>query len=133
MTFGERLFECMRKAGYNQKQLAEKIEITPVRLNYWIKDKRQPDIQWIKRLAAALDVSADYLIGNKVESAGNAMDALVEERNLSNADRNLIEGILSLTPEQREALTAFASSLVDAARREAREIDSENQSNSEKI
>lgn len=123
MTFGERLFECMRKAGYNQKQLAEKIEITPVRLNYWIKDKRQPDIPWIKKLAAALDVSADYLIGNNVENSNSAMDALVEERNLSTADRNLIEGILSLTPAQREALTAFASSLVEAARKEASEFD----------
>ena len=129
MTFGERLLECMRNAGYNQKQLAEKIEITPVRLNYWIKDKRQPDIPWIKKLAAVLNVSADYLIGNNIEPAVSAMDALVEERNLSSADRSLIEGILSLTPEQREALTAFASSLVDAARKEAKDIDRENSAN----
>ena len=129
MTFGERLFVCMQKAGYNQKQLAEKIEITPVRLNYWIKDKRQPDIPWIKKLATALNVSADYLIGNNIEPTTNAMDALVEERNLSSADRNLIEGILSLTPEQREALTAFASSLVDAAKKEARDFDRENGAN----
>lgn len=129
MTFGERLLECMRNAGYNQKQLAEKIEITPVRLNYWIKDKRQPDIPWIKKLAAVLNVSADYLIGNNIEPAVSAMDALVEERNLSSADRSLIEGILSLTPEQREALTAFASSLVDAARKEARDIDNDNSVN----
>ena len=129
MTFGERLFECMRKAGYNQKQLAEKIGITPVRLNYWIKEKRQPDIPWIKKLAAALDVSADYLVGNNIENSSSAMDALAEERNLSTADRNLIEGILSLTPEQREALTAFASSLVEAARKEARDFDRENGAN----
>lgn len=127
MTFGERLLDCMRKAGYNQKQLAEKLGITPVRLNYWIKDKRQPDIPWIKKLATALDVSSDYLIGNSTEAPSNAMDALVEERNLSAADRNLLEGILSLTPEQREALTAFASSLVDAARKESKEIDTADQ------
>lgn len=123
MTFGERLLDCMRKAGCNQKQLAEKLEITPVRLNYWIKDKRQPDIPCIKRLAAVLDVSSDYLIGNNSDTSHNAMDALVKERNLSSADRNLIEGILSLTPEQREALTAFASSLVEAAKQEAKHFD----------
>lgn len=68
MTFGERLYECMQQAGYSQKQLAEKINITPTRLNYWIKDKRQPDIPWIRVLADALNVSTDYLIGNTPES-----------------------------------------------------------------
>lgn len=126
MTFGQRLKESMNNAGYNQKQLAEKIGITPVRLNYWIKDKRQPDIPWIRKLAAALDVSADYLIGNSVESPRGAMDALVEERNLSVEDRNLIEGILSLTPEQREAFSAFAVKLVEAAMQEAKAFDAEN-------
>ena len=129
MTFGDRLSECMKKAGYNQKQLAEKIGITPVRLNYWIKNKRQPDIPWIKKLASVLDVSSDYLIGNTIESSADALDALVEERNLSDNDRNLIEGILSLTPEQREALTAFAATLVDAARKEAKEFDEANNKN----
>lgn len=68
MTFGERLNECMKQAGYTQKQLAEKLNITPVRLNYWIKDKRQPDIPWIKALSDALNVSTDYLIGNVPDS-----------------------------------------------------------------
>ena len=91
MTFGERLSECIKSAGYTQKQLAEQIGVTPVRLNYWIKDKRQPDIPWIKKIASALDVSADYLIGNIENSEGNAMDALVKERNLSELDRNMLE------------------------------------------
>lgn len=129
MTFGERLESCMKKAGYNQKQLAKQIDVTPVRLNYWIKDKRQPDIPNIKKLASALNVSADYLIGNIESSESSAMDALAEERNLSSTDRNLIEGILSLTPEQRQALTAFASTLVDAARKEAKEFDAHNLKN----
>ena len=125
MTFGERLAECMKKAGYNQKQLAEKIEITPVRLNYWIKDKRQPDIPLIRKLASALGVSADYLIGNEENSMSTAMDALVEERNLSLSDRNLIEGILNLPPERREALTSFIEGLVEAARKGAQAFDTE--------
>lgn len=70
MTFGERLYACMQQAGYSQKQLAEKIDVTPTRLNYWIKDKRQPDIPWIRALSAALNVSTDYLIGNTPEPSG---------------------------------------------------------------
>lgn len=64
MTFGERLSLCIERAGLKQKQLAEMIEVTPTRLNYWIKDKREPDIAYIKKLAEVLNVSTDYLIGN---------------------------------------------------------------------
>lgn len=69
MTFGERLDKSIKESNYTQKELAEKIGVTPVRLNYWVKDKRQPDVLFIKLLANALCVSADYLIGNDIPAA----------------------------------------------------------------
>lgn len=66
MTFGERLFTCIKNANITQKELAAQIGATPTQLNYWIKDKRQPDIPYIRSLAKVLNVSADYLIGNDV-------------------------------------------------------------------
>lgn len=69
MTFGERLRLCMVESGYKQKELAEIIGITPTRLNYWIKDKREPDIPWIRKLAKTLNVTTDYLIGNTADPA----------------------------------------------------------------
>lgn len=66
MTFGERLVESRKKAGYNQKQFAEALDITPTRLNYWEKDKRQPDVEMIEKISRTLGVSADFLIGNTV-------------------------------------------------------------------
>lgn len=65
MSFGERLVLAREKAHLNQKQLAEALNITPTRLNYWEKNKRQPDVFMIKALASTLNVSADYLIGNE--------------------------------------------------------------------
>jgi len=64
MTFGQRLIEAREAKKMNQKQLAEALGITPTRLNYWEKDKRQPDVSMIQALAETLDVSADFLIGN---------------------------------------------------------------------
>ncbi|WP_317400466.1 helix-turn-helix domain-containing protein [Anaerotruncus colihominis] len=66
MTFGERLVASRERKSISQKQLADMLGITPTRLNYWEKDKRQPDVSNIKRLASALGVSTDYLIGNEV-------------------------------------------------------------------
>lgn len=64
MTFGERIVFYRSKKNINQKQLAQILGITPTRLNYWEKDKRQPDVEMIKAISEALDVSPDILIGN---------------------------------------------------------------------
>ena len=62
-TFGERLVRAREKKNLTQKQLAEILEITPTRLNYWEKGKREPNIEMIGQLAKALDISTDSLIG----------------------------------------------------------------------
>lgn len=64
MTFGERIVFYRGKKNINQKQLAQILGITPTRLNYWEKDKRQPDVAMIKAISEALEVSPDVLIGN---------------------------------------------------------------------
>ena len=63
MTFGERLAYYIKDAGMSQKQVAEAIGVTPTRLNYWVKDKREPDVFYIKALANAIGVSGDELLG----------------------------------------------------------------------
>ena len=64
MTFGERLVAFRKKCGMTQKKLAEILKITATRLNYWEKDKREPNVEYIRSLATALGVTTDELIGN---------------------------------------------------------------------
>ena len=66
MEFGDRLVKAREKKGLNQKELAQMLGITPTRLNYWEKNKREPDVFMIKKLAFELNVSTDYLIGNNI-------------------------------------------------------------------
>jgi transcriptional regulator with XRE-family HTH domain len=56
-SFGKRLVSIRENKGVSQKGLAELLEISPTRLNYWEKDKRQPDIEMIRKIASVLDVS----------------------------------------------------------------------------
>lgn len=63
MTLGERIVEIRKDRGISQKELAEKLHISPTRLNYWEKDKRFPPIPMINAISAALQVDANYLIG----------------------------------------------------------------------
>ncbi len=63
MTLGERIVYYRKKAGFNQKGLAEALGISATRLNYWEKDKREPDISMINALCRALGVDGDTLLG----------------------------------------------------------------------
>lgn len=63
-TFGQRLVASREKRNLSQKELAEQLGITPTRLNYWEKDKREPAIEMIKLIAQVLDLDANYLIGH---------------------------------------------------------------------
>ena len=65
LTFGERLLYYLERSNMSQKELAERIGVTPTRLNYWVKDKREPDVFHIKALAKALNVTGDDLLGNE--------------------------------------------------------------------
>ena len=66
MTLGQRIVFLRDEIGLSQKGLAEQIGITPTRLNYWEKDKRQPDNEYLVKIANALFVSTDYLLGNEI-------------------------------------------------------------------
>lgn len=67
-TFGQRLVASREKCNMSQKELAERLGITPTRLNYWEKDKREPAIEMIKSIAQILDIDANYLIGYQPKS-----------------------------------------------------------------
>lgn len=62
-TLGKRLVKIRKERGYTQKGLAELLGITPTRLNYWEKDKREPDIAMIKKISETLAIDSNFLIG----------------------------------------------------------------------
>lgn len=64
-SFGTRLKETRESRGYKQNQFADLLGVTATRLNYWEKDKREPDVEMIKKISALLNVSSDWLIGNE--------------------------------------------------------------------
>lgn len=67
-TFGQRLVSSREKRNLSQKEFAERLGITPTRLNYWEKDKREPAIEMIKAIAQILDVDTNYLIGYQAQN-----------------------------------------------------------------
>lgn len=59
----ERLQQAMIENGYNQKELAEKIGVSPSTISHLITERRGPSSYILRELAIALHVSADWLLG----------------------------------------------------------------------
>lgn len=92
MTTGERIKAARNKAGLKQSELAEKLGVAVITIGQYERDKRQPRIEQIQAIAAALDVSPIFLIGY---------------------DERLLDGF---TPEQQEGIKRGA---LEAYRRQA--------------
>ena len=121
MTFGERIVFYRGKKRINQKQLAQILGITPTRLNYWEKDKRQPDVAMIKAISEALEVSPDVLIGNAPEPSEEnkkspepegSEDRISMEQSNRLFDALIAAGLIDESGEFTEADRAFFSSIV---------------------
>lgn len=65
MTLGERIIFYRKQRGLSQKALAELLGISATRLNYWEKNKREPDVQMINNLCEALLIDGDSLLGRE--------------------------------------------------------------------
>lgn len=74
--FGERLVAAREKKGYSQKKLAELLDITPTRLNYWEKDKREPDFFMFSKILSVLDADANKLLGIQYSGVSDLYDSL---------------------------------------------------------
>ena len=65
MTLGEKNVYYRDKKGWTQKALAERMGITPTRLNYWEKDKREPDVKMLNLLCRTLEVDPKILLSDE--------------------------------------------------------------------
>lgn len=101
-TFGKRLKYEREKKGFNQKEFASAMGITPTRLNYWEKDKREPDFFHIKKMIDLLGCDADYLLGTKF--------AVFDKKNEKQQLTDLID---TLSKEQIILLTSFVQFLAE--------------------
>jgi len=72
-TFSERLARLRRAAGLTQRELAQKTGISNRMIAYYETRSGSPPIQVVQKLAPALGVSADQLLG--LEAAPTSVDA----------------------------------------------------------
>lgn len=113
MTFGERLVYARELRGYNQKTFASLLEVTPTRLNYWEKDKREPDVLMIWNIISILKISGNWLIGGdgEIEPTKKAPAGNIGESDLEK--ERLIQNYDNMNQVGREKLVDYSDYLAD--------------------
>lgn len=71
---GKRIKECREDVDLSQKELAELIDVTPSAVNQYEKGEKIPSTETLLKLAKALGVATDYLLG-----ASQEKDILIDE------------------------------------------------------
>ncbi len=63
--FHVNLREARKSTGMTQKEVAEKVGVARSTYALYETGERSPDVEVVKKLAEVLNVSGDYLIGNR--------------------------------------------------------------------
>lgn len=63
VVFCERMREARERRGYTQAHLAERMGVQSSTVSHFETGGRRPSMHNLRRLAMALNVSADYLLG----------------------------------------------------------------------
>ena len=96
--FPERLRSARLKRGLSQSELAEKAKLPPSSISHFESGSRKPSFDNLKRLASALEVSTDYLLGrvDQMDSVGPAEAIHRHLENLSAHDVQLATEFLEM-------------------------------------
>ena len=63
ISFGARLVNARQRRDMNAIQLSKRAKIDATQISNFERDRREPSANNIRKLAQALDITADYLLG----------------------------------------------------------------------
>lgn len=70
MTTGQKIFECRKRAGLTQEELAEKLGVTRQAVSKWESDAAFPETEKVLELCRLFSLSADELLLGKEPEEG---------------------------------------------------------------
>ena len=95
--FGNRIFTLMQENGLTQRELAKKVGVTEVSMSRYISGIRIPNGAIVARIAVALHISVDQLLGvNLIEDDTEFEYYKIKQAIINNAN--------SWTPKQKADL-----------------------------
>ena len=103
--FPERLKEARKLRGLEQAELAAKAELPPTSISHFEGGARKPSFDTLRKLAQALDVTTDYLLGR------------VDQPTIGQAPAPLYRDMQKLTAKDQELAADFIKLLASKAQK----------------
>ena len=103
-VFPQRLKIARDMRGLDQSALAEKSGLPPSSISHFETGSRKPSFENLRRLANALEVTTDYLLGrvDDPEAYANADPLYRDFKNLSSADRELAHSFMKMLSDRKK-------------------------------
>ena len=109
---GARIAALRRAAGWNQAELAQRLQISSSAVGMYEQGRREPSAEMLVRMAKVFGVSVDYLLtGMPGGEETTALDAMLRDR-ITSADRRL-EQRTSRPFSRQELAVLFAAMLME--------------------
>lgn len=103
-AFPQRLRIAREMRGLDQSALAEKSGLPPSSISHFEASSRKPSFENLRRLANALEVTTDYLLGrvDDPEAYADADPLYRDFKNLSSADRDLAQSFIKMLSDRKK-------------------------------
>ena len=102
--FPDRLRAARKLRGLEQVELAAKAGLPPTSISHFEGGSRKPSFDNLRRLAQALNVTSDYLMGRTDEPGmSSTADQLYRDiQNLTDADQELARDFLAMLASRKD-------------------------------
>lgn len=108
MEFAQILKKLMDERQVTNYELAKKLDIHPTTVANWL-DGAMPRKKMLSRIADFFEVSTDYLLG-----AENEKSPAPDGAELSELEKDILDRMSQLTPEDRVRVDAYIQGLLAA-------------------
>lgn len=124
MSLGDIIRDARKRKNYTQEQLANLVGVKKNTITGYEKNAREPDVEMLKRLMQALDVSsAELLELPSFDASENScheresLDVLATANNISTSDLNVIRELILLDEPRRSTVLDMIQGLVNTEKK----------------
>ncbi len=103
MQFGDKLLALLEEREISQKDFAAMLSIAPTTLNGYIKNRREPDLELVKKIAFILNVTTDYLLdcsSSGVMLSIRELSLISRLRELDEKQQSIIYDLINITAKK---------------------------------
>ena len=118
MTVGERIKAARNKAGLKQSELAEKLGVAVITIGQYERDKRQPRLEQLRRIAAALGVEWTDLVDSDTAATMTIDHVMSKLKALSTPLERVTRDMSQMTEEGQSKVADYAADILPRYRAE---------------